>query len=214
MATNKNTSYRVHVQDTTEAEVSSVNIENGAMMRTDSALYMGHNGSNVVVYPQNLGATQNLGWARYNDTFYVGSDDTTKLLLSDGVEVTLPNNGGIVTRSHPSLNFYDVANQKFVGLNENDVYAVTVVFKKSAANANQTHLDFKLTGADDYDRINMALGFYKGNDATQNQHIMLQYYLDANALANGLTPKVTADGGTAKIWDIIFFISRTQNAGL
>jgi len=59
----------------------------------------------------------------------------------------------------------------------------------------------------------MALGFYKGNDQTQNQHIMLQYYLDANALANGLTPTVTAVGGAVKVWDIIFFISRTQNAG-
>jgi len=207
----KNTAYRVHVEDVEQSVVDNVNIEDGAMLRTDEYLYMGHNNQNVIVYPQTGGL--NLGWARYNDTFYVGSDDTTKLLLADGVEVTLPNNAGTVTRSHPSLNFYDVANQKFVGLNENDVYAVTVVFKKSAANANQTHLDFKLTGADDYDRINMALGFYKGNDETQNQHIMLQYYLDANALANGLTPKVTADGGTAKIWDIIFFIQRTQNAG-
>jgi len=212
----KNTAYRVHVEDVEQSVVDNVNIENGAMLRTDDALYMGHNNSNVIVYPQNLGATQNLGWARYNDTFYtgLGEGDSNKLLLSDGIEVTLPNNGGVVTRSHPSIDFYDVANQKFVGLNENDVYAVTVVFKKSAANANQTHLDFKLTGADDYDRINMALGFYKGNDETQNQHIMLQYYLDANALANGLTPKVTADGGNAKIWDIIFFIQRTQNAGL
>ena len=207
----KNTAYRVHVEDVEQSVVDNVNIEDGAMLRTDEYLYMGHNNQNVIVYPQTGGL--NLGWARYNDTFYVGSDDTTKLLLADGVEVTLPNNGGTVTRSHPSLNFYDVANQKFVGLNENDVYVVTVVFKKSAANANQTHLDFRLTGADDYDRINMALGFYKGNDETQNQHIMLQYYLDANALANGLTPKVTADGGTAKIWDIIFFIQRTQNAG-
>ena len=207
----KSTAYRVHVEDVEQSVVDNVNIEDGAMLRTDEYLYMGHNNQNVIVYPQTGGL--NLGWARYNDTFYVGSDDTTKLLLADGVEVTLPNNGGTVTRSHPSLNFYDVANQKFVGLNENDVYVVTVVFKKSAANANQTHLDFRLTGADDYDRINMALGFYKGNDETQNQHIMLQYYLDANALANGLTPKVTADGGTAKIWDIIFFIQRTQNAG-
>lgn len=211
MPTTKNTSYKVHVFHTDQTEVDSVNIEQGAMLHTDEYLYMGHNNQNVIVYPQTGGL--NLGWSRYNDTFYVGSDDTTKLLLADGVEVTLPNNGGTVTRSHPSLNFYDVANQKFVGLNENDVYVVTVVFKKSAANANQTHLDFRLTGADDYDRINMALGFYKGNGETQNQHIMLQYYIDANALANGLTPKVTADGGNAKIWDIIFFIQRTQNAG-
>ena len=210
----KNTAYRVHVEDVEQSVVDNVNIENGAMLRTDSALYMGHNNSNVIVYPQNLGATQNLGWARYDDTFYTGAGDSTKLLLSDGVEVTLPNNAGSVVRSHSSIDFYNSSTNKFVGLNENDVYAVTVVFKKSAGNANQTHLDFKLTGADDYDRINMALGFYKGNDATQNQHIMFQYYLDANALANGLTPKIQADGGDAKVWDIIFFISRTQNAGL
>lgn len=208
----KNTAYRVHVEDVSQTVVDNVNIENGAMLRTDSALYMGHNGQNVVVYPQ--GGVSSLGWARYDDTFYTGTSDETKLLLSDGVEVTLPNNAGNVIKSHSSINFYDSSTNKFTGVNVNDVYSVTVVFKKSAANANQTHLDFIIRGADDYDRINMALGFYKGNDATQNQHIMFQYYLDANALANGLTPKIQADGGSAKIWDIIFFIQRTQNAGL
>jgi hypothetical protein len=207
----KNTAYRVHVEDVDQSVVDNVNIEDGAMLRTDDYLYMGHNDENVIVYPQTGGL--NLGWTRYDDTFYTGADDNTKLLLTDGVEVTLPNNGGNIIRSHPSLDFYDVSNQKFVGLNENDVYMVTVVYKKSAANANQTHIDFKLTGADDYDRINMALGFYKGNNSTQNSHIMFQYYLDANALENGLTPKITSDGGDSKVWDIIFFISRTQNAG-
>ena len=208
----KNTSYRVHVEDVNQSVVNNVNIENGAMMRTDDALYMGHNGQNVIVYPQ--GGVSSLGWARYDDTFYTGADDSTRLLLSDGVEVTLPNNAGSVVKSHSSINFYDSATNKFTGVNENDVYSVTVVFKKSAANANQTHLDFIIRGADDYDRINMALGFYKGNDETQNQHIMFQYYLDANALANGLTPKIQSDGGSAKIWDIIFFVQRTQNANL
>ena len=207
----KNTAYRVHVEDVDQSVVDNVNIEDGAMLRTDDYLYMGHNNENVIVYPQTGGL--NLGWTRYDDTFYTGADDNTKLLLTDGVEVTLPNNGGNIIRSHPSLDFYDVSNQKFVGLNENDVYMVTVVYKKSAANANQTHIDFKLTGADDYDRINLALGFYKGNNITQNSHIMFQYYLDANALTNGLTPKITSDGGDSKVWDIIFFISRTQNAG-
>lgn len=210
----KNTAYRVHVEDVSQTVVDNVNIENGAMLRTDSALYMGHNNENVVVYPQNYGATINLGWARYDDTFYTGADDSTKLLLTDGVEVTLPNNAGSVVRSHSSINFYDSTTNKFIGENENDVYSVTVVFKKSSGNANQTHIDFIIRGADDYDRINMALGFYKGNDETQNQHIMFQYYLDSNALANGLTPKIQADGGSAKIWDIIFFVQRTQNAGL
>jgi hypothetical protein len=209
MATTKNTSYRVHVQDTTQAEVDSVNIENGAMLRTDDALYMGHNNQNVIVYPQ-TGAL-GLGWARYDDSTYHAEN---KLILTDGVEVTLPNDAASVVRSHSSIDFYNSSTNKFVGVNENDVYSVTVVFKKSSGNANQTHLDFILRGADDYDRINMALGFYKGNDETQNQHIMFQYYLDANALANGLTPKIQADGGPAKIWDIIFFIQRTQNAGL
>lgn len=208
----KNTAYRVHVEDVAQSVVDNVNIENGAMLRTEDALYMGHNGQNVIVYPQ--GGVTSLGWARYDDTYYDGSDLEHTLQLSDGVEVTLPNNAGSVVRSHSSIDFYDSATNKFVGLNENDVYMATVVFKKSAPNANQTHIDFSLTGADDYDRINMALGFYKGNDETQNQHIMFQYYLDANALANGLTPKIQADGGSAKVWDIIFFIQRTQNASL
>ena len=52
MATTKNTSYKVHVHHTDQSEVDNVNIENGAMLHTTDALYMGHNGSNVVVYPQ------------------------------------------------------------------------------------------------------------------------------------------------------------------
>jgi len=211
MATIHNTAYRVKVDDDTNAELNSSAIENGALVRTSTGLYMGHNNENVIVYPQTGGL--NLGWSRYNDTFYTGEGDPTKLLLSDGVEVTLPNNAGSTVRSNASIDFYNSITNKFVGLNENDVYMATVVFKKSAANANQTHLEFKLTGADDYDRINLSLGFYKGNDETQNQHLMFQYYLDANALANGLTPKIVSVGGSAKVWDIIFFIQRTQNAG-
>ena len=98
----KNTSYRVHVQDTDQTEVDSVNIENGAMLRTDDYLYMGHNNENVIVYPQ-TGAT-NLGWARYDDTEY---DSNYKLTLVQDTEVVLSNNGGNVVKSHSSINFYD-----------------------------------------------------------------------------------------------------------
>ena len=209
MATTKNTSYRVHVQDTDQTEVDAVNIENGAMLRTNDALYMGHNDSNVIVYPQ--GGKKSLGWTRYDDSQYTSSN---KLTLADQTEVTLPNNGNTIYRSDSSLNFYDTTNKKLVGLNEDDVYMFTLVFKKSAANANQSHLEFRLTGADGYDRINKVTGFYKGNDIEQNYHEVYQYYIDANALANGLTPKIQAHGGTAKIWDIIYFIQRTQNASL
>jgi len=209
MPTNKNTSYRVHVQDTTEAEVSSVNIENGAMLRTDSALYMGHNGENVVVYPQNV-ITVN-GWARYDDTEYTSSN---KLSLADGVEVVLPNNAGAIYRSHPSIDFYNSSTQKITADRENDVYIATVVFRYSAANANQTYLSLHFEGGNGtpYDRIREDIVFPKGNDVQHDFHQIFQYYADADFVTNGTDWKITANGGTAKIWDIIYFIQKTQNA--
>lgn len=209
MSTTKNTSYRVHVQDTTEAEVSSVNIENGAMLRTDSALYMGHNGENVVVYPQNV-ITVN-GWARYDDTEYTSSN---KLSLADGVEVVLPNNAGEIYRSHPSIDFYNSSTQKITADRENDVYIATVVFRYSAANANQTYLSLHFEGGNGtpYDRIREDIVFPKGNDVQHDFHQIFQYYADADFVTNGTDWKITANGGTAKIWDIIYFVQKTQNA--
>ena len=205
----KNTSYRVHVEDVSQSVVDNVNIENGAMMRTDSALYMGHNGSNVVVYPQNV-ITVN-GWARYDDTEYTSSN---KLTLSDGVEVVLPNNAGAVYRSHPSIAFYNGSTQKVLAINENDVYQITVVFRCSAANANQTYLSLHFEGGNGtpYDRIRSDINFPKGNDVDHDFHQMFQYYTDADFVTNGTDWKITANGGSAKIWDIIYFIQRTQNA--
>ena len=208
MAT-KNTSYRVHVQDTTEAVVSSVNIENGAMMRTDDALYMGHNGQNVIVYPQ--GGTSSLGWARYDDTEYVGSEDT--LDLADGVEVVMPNNAGNVVKSD-SNDFYDGVTKKILGLNANDTYITTVVFKMRCPNANQTHLDLRFVGDGEIERINKVIPFYKGNDTIQNEHAIFQYYTDTNFVQNGVEIRIKAHGGTAEIWDVIYFIQRTQNGSL
>lgn len=207
MATTKNTSYRVHVQDTTQAEVDSVNIENGAMLRTDSALYMGHNNNNVVVYPQDV--TTIGGWARYDDTTYT---PLNKLSLADGVEVVLPNNAGTVYRSHPSITFYN--GTKILAVNENDVYQMTVVFRYSAANANQTYLSMHFEGGNGtpYDRIKSDIVFAKGNDVTHDFHGVFQYYADADFVTNGTEWRITANGGTAKIWDIIYFIQRTQNA--
>jgi hypothetical protein len=51
----KNTAYRVHVEDVESIVVDNVNIEDGAMLRTDEYLYMGHNDENVIVYPQTGG---------------------------------------------------------------------------------------------------------------------------------------------------------------
>jgi hypothetical protein len=207
MPTTKNTSYRVHVQDTIQAEVDSVNIENGAMLRTDDALYMGHNGSNVVVYPQDV--TTIGGWARYDDSEY---NNLNKLNLVDGVEVLVPNNGSNIVRSHPSINFYNSTTKKVLGINENDTYMFTFAFKAQAPNANQTHLDWRLVGSGEIERIAGAIVFHKGNDVEQKEHVLVQYYTDSTFVTDGVQLKIQSHGGTAKIWDVIYFIQRTQNA--
>ena len=205
----KNTAYRVHVEDVSQSVVDNVNIENGAMLRTTDALYMGHNGQNVIVYPQ--GGANSLGWARYDDTEYVGEDDT--LDLADGVEVVMPNNAGNVIKSGTN-DFYNGVTKKILGLNTNDTYITTVVFKMKCPNANQTHLDLRFVGDGEIERINKVIPFYKGNDTVQNEHEIFQYYTDANFVQNGVEIRIQAHGGTAEIWDVIYFIQRTQNASL
>lgn len=209
MSTTKNTSYRVHVQDTTIEEVNSVNVENGAMLHTTGGLYMGHNGQNVVVYPQDV--TTIGGWARYDDSTYTSSN---KLSLSDGVEVVLPNDGAAVYKSHESINFYNYSTGKVLAVNENDVYCMTVVFRASAANANQTYLTLHFEGGNGtpYDRIRNDFTFPRGNDIAHDFHQVFQYYADADLVANGSEWRITSVGGAASVWDIIFFIQRTQNA--
>lgn len=208
----KNTSYRVHVQDTTEAVVSDVNIENGAMLRTDSALYMGHNGENVIVYPQ--GGSGTLGWARYQDTQYTGASDATKVILSDGVTVTIPNNAGTTTKSNASLSFYDNSTQKLNVENVNDVYIITVEFKASAHNTQNTHLDLSIENGGVIENLEMVIPFYKGNNTTQQEHKVMQYYATSSFVSDGATLKIKSHGGSAKIWDIQYFIQRTQNGSL
>ena len=153
-----------------------------------------------------LVAYNQLGWNRFDDTVYTSSN---KLSLADGVKVTLPNNGGNTVTSG-DYTFYNTSTNKFLGVNTNDVYMLTVVFRSSAANANITHLDFNLEGSGEIARISKTLSYHKGNNVAQDFHNVFQYYTDADFVANGVTPKITAVGGTALIWDIIFFIQRTQ----
>mgnify|MGYP007101641107 FL=1 len=207
----KNTAYRVHVEDVTQSVVDNVNIEDGAMLRTDDALYMGHNGRNVIVYPQ--GGSKTLGWARYQDTQYTGASDATKVILSDGVTVTLPNNAGTTTKSNASLSFYNNETQKLNVENVNDVYIITVEFKASASNTQQTHLDLSVENGGVIENLEMVIPFYKGNDTTQQEHKMIQYYATSSFVSDGATLKIKSHGGGAKIWDIQYFIQRTQNAG-
>ena len=204
----KNTAYRVHVEDVTQLVVDNVNIEDGAMLRTDDALYMGHNGTNVIVYPQ--GGSKTLGWARYQDTQYTGASDATKVILSDGVTVTLPNNAGTTTKSNASLSFYNNETQKLNVENVNDVYIITVEFKASASNTQNTHLDLSVENGGVIENLEMVIPFYKGNNTTQQEHTMIQYYATSSFVSDGATLKIKSHGGAAKIWDIQYFIQRTQ----
>jgi len=201
-----NSAYKVHVEHTNQTEVDAVNIEDGAMLHTTDALYMGHNGINKIVYPQ--GGVKSLGWARYDDSTYTSSN---KLSLSDGVTVNLPNDAASVYRSHTGVTYYN--GTKVLADNTNDVYVMTIVFKYSAPNANQTHIDLQFEGGNGtpYDRIRGEATFPKGNDVEHDYHQVFQYYADSDFVTNGSYWQITASGGSASVWDIIYFIQKTQN---
>ena len=211
MPTTKNTSYRVHVQDTNQAEVDSVNIENGAMLRTDDALYMGHNGRNVIVYPQQ--SISSAGWARYMDSQYT---EASPLALAADTLTQLPNNKNTVLRSHSSIEFYTNGSEsKIFGENINDVYIATIEFKAKAPNANQTHLNLSVeNGGGIIENLDIAMAYIKGNNTTQVFHNIFQYYIDQNFYDNGASFKIQSHGGTSTLWDIQYFIQRTQNGTL
>ena len=202
----KNTSYKVQVDVDDDATRNFYQIEEGAYVTTESGVWTVFNGSWVKLYPQ-AGVGTGMGWARYDDGTYTSSN---KLSLADGVEVVLSNDGESTYRSQSGINYYDTTNNKLIGEVVNNVYLLTIAFKASAPNANQTHLDIFI-GEGDYRRLDVALPFAKGNDETQNFHNVYQYYVDQNFVDNGAQIKIMADGGTAQVWDIIFFIQKTQS---
>lgn len=205
----KNTSYKVQSDVNTEEERAYYQIEEGAYVTTPSGVYTVWNGEWRKIYPQG-GADSGLGWARYDDSTYTSSN---KFSLALGTEVVLPNDAGGVYKSHDSVSYYDSSTQMVKADNQNDTYLMTVVFKYSAANANQTYLEMHFQGGNGtpYDRIRDTITFPKGNDVEHDHHAMFQYYADASFVNNGSQWKITANGGTAEIWDIIFFIQKVQN---
>ncbi|BAQ92701.1 hypothetical protein [uncultured Mediterranean phage uvMED] len=211
MSTTKNTSYKVHVHHTDQSEVDNVNIENGAMLHTADALYMGHNNQNVIVYPQ--GGVKSLGWARYQDTVYTSS---SPLSLAADTLTILPNNAGTVTQSHSSIGFYqNGVNSKIYGQNLNDVYLITTEFKAQSPNANQTHLNLSVAnGGGVIENLDISLAYVKGNAAPQVFHNIFQYYINQDFLDNGASLNIQSHGGTSTVWDIEYFTQRTQNGSL
>lgn len=206
MSQKLNTAYKIKVDSISDEYMSRCNIEDGALMRTDSGLYMGNSGENVRIYPQSA-ESLGLGWLRVDDDEYTSFN---KLSLTDQVEVVLPNNASTVYHKNGDL-FYDSSTKKLISDNENDVFITTVVFKASASNANQTHLDIRLAGGGDISRVNVVNQFYKGNDVEQNFHTLMQYYTDSEFVTNGAQIKVQSNGGPANLWDIIYFIQKTQS---
>ena len=150
------------------------------------------------------------GWARYDDTVYNASN---KLALVDGVVVTIPNNAGNVVLSPGAPVFYNSAAQKLQATGVNNVYVLTVVFKASASNTQNTHLDFSIySPVGQFSRVSKVLTFAKGNNEEQNFHEVYQYYSDADFAVNGAELKINSDGGPAELWDVIYFIQKTQSA--
>ena len=203
----KNTSYKVQADVDSEAVRLQYQIEEGAYVTTSTGVWTVWNGEWVKLYPQS-GAGSGLGWARYDDSTYTSSN---KLALVDGVTVNLPNDAASVYRSYTGVDYYN--GTRVIADNTNDTYVMTIVFKYSAPNANQTHIDLQFEGGNGtpYDRIRGEATFPKGNDVTHDYHQLFQYYADADFVTNGSYWQITASGGSATVWDIIYFIQKTQS---
>jgi hypothetical protein len=206
MATTNNTAYKVHVQETTQTEVDNVNIEQGAMLVTDEALFMGFNGEQVRVYPPQSDK-MGLGWARYDDTQYTSASPFAFTTTA----FTVPNNKGFVidTNINSAIDYY--SGNKLRSEFENDVYIVTIAFKAQISNANG-YVDIYLEGGNGspYDRVRDTITFPKGNDVEHVFAKTFQYYADEDVVTNGLSVKIKASH-SGNIHDVIYFIQRTQN---
>jgi len=205
----KNTSYKVQSDVNTEEERLYYQIEEGAYVTTAAGVWTVWNGEWVKLYPQS-GVGSGTGWARYDDGEWTSA---SKFPLLQDAEVVLPNNGASVYRSYTGVDYYNSTTKKVLADAENDTYVMTLVFKYQAPNANQTYLEIHFEGGNGtpYDRIRDTITFPKGNDVTHDFHRVFQWYADSDFVDLGATWKITASGGSATVWDIIFFIQKTQS---
>lgn len=204
-----NTSYKVQVDVDTDVIRNQYNIEEGAYVTTESGVWTVFNGAWVKLYPQG-GVGSGLGWARYDDSQYTSLN---KLTLVQDTEVELPNNANTSYRSYAGVDYYNGTTRRVSADAANETYIMTVVFKASAANANSTYLEMNFMGENGtpYDRIRQTISFPKGNDVAHDYHGVFQYYADENFALNGSWWEIVSIGGSAQIWDIIYFIQKTQS---
>jgi hypothetical protein len=203
-----NTSYKVQADVNTDAERLAYNIENGAYVTTESGVWTVQNGNWVKLYPSG-GQGSGVGWARYDDDTYTAEN---KLNLVQDVSTVLTNNASNIVKSETSINYYNPLTSKILADKKDELYMATVIFKYSAPNANHTFLRLQLEGGNEtpYERLGNDISLGKGNDVTHEFHQVFQYYVDQSFVDNGSQWKITATGGVASIWDIIFFISKIQ----
>ena len=203
-----NTSFKVHASTTTDAERLTYNVEEGAMVTTESGIWQVYNGAWRKIYPQS-GIGSGLGWVRYQDSQYT---EALPLSLVNETPVTLPNNGTTKTKSDPTQEYYNTATQRLIPSALNDVYIITIEFKSATPNTNQTHLDLWFeNGGGLLENLNVSLGYYKGNATTQTFHNTFQYYIDQSFIDNGANIKIQSHGNSATVWDIQYFIQKTQS---
>ena len=203
-----NTSYKVQADVNTDAERLAYNIENGAYVTTESGVWTVQNGNWVKLYPSG-GQGSGVGWARYDDDTYTAEN---KLNLVQDVSTVLTNNASNIVKSETSINYYNPLTSKILADKKDELYMATVIFKYSAPNANHTFLRLQLEGGNEtpYERLGNDISLGKGNNVTHEFHQVFQYYVDQSFVDNGSQWKITATGGVASIWDIIFFISKIQ----
>jgi hypothetical protein len=208
MSTILNTSYKVQTDVSTDAERLTYGIEEGAIVSTETGYWIVRNGAWVNL---NSSDAQGLGWVRWDDNQYTSSN---KLTFANGVPALLPNNGATITSylNTPS-DLYNPTTGRVYGIKENDMYFATIVFKASAANAQQTYGELRLEGGNGtpYERLASTISFPRGNSVEHPYHQVFQYYVDEDFMTNGNYWQLTAVGGAILVWDIIFFIQRTQS---
>ena len=208
MSTTRNTSYKVHAELTSDAERLTYNIEEGAIVTTESGLWGVYNGAWRKLYPQ-AGEGTGIGWVRYQDSQYTSG---SPLSLIDETPVALPNNGNIKTKSEPTQEYYNTATQKLIPSTLNDVYIITIEFKSATPNTQNCHLDLWFeNGGGLLENLNVSLAYYKGNATTQTFHNTFQYYIDQSFIDNGANIKIQSHGNSATVWDIQYFIQKTQS---
>ena len=90
MALTHNTSYKTKVDDISDDTLENCSIENGALVRTSTGLYMGHGSSNVKIYPQLGGGIDRKVETISADKTLGENDHVIFVNATSDIDITLP----------------------------------------------------------------------------------------------------------------------------